>query len=99
MEKNPVWVIAEQIDCHIQSVSLQLIGQACQLADQLETSVEAILLGNNIKQQARQLISAGADKVYIGDDPELEVYQQSRDHHRWVCRRPCTCRTRKSATA
>ncbi len=91
MEKNPVWVIAEQIDCHIQSVSLQLIGQACKLADQLETSVEAILLGNNIKQQAKQLIAAGADKVYLGNEPELEVYQPepytkivvdlAREHH------------------
>jgi electron transfer flavoprotein alpha subunit len=74
-EKNAVWVIAEQIDCHIQSISLQLIGQARKLADQLETSVEAILLGDNIKQQARQLIAAGADRIYLGSAPELEVYQ------------------------
>ena len=72
---SAVWVIAEQIDCHLQSVSLQLIGQARKLADQLGTSVEAILLGDNIKQQARQLIAAGADKVYLGNAPELEVYQ------------------------
>ena len=70
-----VWVIAEQIDCRLQAVSLQLIGQARKLADQLETSVEAILLGDNIEQQARRLIAAGADRVYLGDAPELEVYQ------------------------
>jgi len=75
VERNAVWVIAEQIDCHIQSISLQLIGQARKLADQLGTSVETILLGDNIKQQARQLIAAGADKVYLGNAPELEVYQ------------------------
>ncbi len=75
IEKNAVWVIAEQIDCHIQSISLQLIGQARKLADQLETAVEAILLGNNIKQRAQQLIAAGADRIYLGDEPELEVYQ------------------------
>ncbi len=75
IEKNPVWVIAEQIDCHLQSISLQLIGQARKLADQLETSVEAILLGDNIKQQAGQLIAAGADRVYLGNAPELEFYQ------------------------
>ena len=72
---NAVWVIAEQIDCHIQSISLQLIGQARKLADQLDTSVEAILLGDNIRQQARQLIAAGADRVYLGNAPELEIYQ------------------------
>ena len=75
IDHRAVWVIAEQIDCHLQSVSLQLIGQARQLADQLGTSVEAILLGDNIEQQARRLIAAGADRVYLGSAPELEIYQ------------------------
>jgi electron transfer flavoprotein alpha subunit len=74
-DHRAVWVIAEQIDCHLQSVSLQLIGHARKLADQLGTSVEAILLGDNIEQQARQLIAAGADSIYLGNAPELEVYQ------------------------
>ena len=70
-----MWVVAEQIDCHLQSVSLQLTGQARKLADQLGTSVEAILLGDNIEDAARQLTAAGADRVYLGNSPELEVYQ------------------------
>jgi electron transfer flavoprotein alpha subunit len=74
-EHRAVWVIAEQIDCHLQSVSLQLTGQARILADQLGTSVEAILLGDNIDRQARRLIAAGADRVYLGNAPELEIYQ------------------------
>jgi len=74
-DHSAVWVIAEQIDCHIQSVSLQLIGRARKLADQLQSSVEAILLGDKIEEQARQLIAAGADRVYLGNAPELEVYQ------------------------
>ncbi len=74
-DHRAVWIVAEQIDCHVQSVSLQLIGQARKLADQLGTSVEAILLGDNIERQARQLIAAGADRVYLGNEPELEVYQ------------------------
>jgi len=74
-DHRAVWVIAEQIDCNLQSVSLQLVGRARQLADQLETSVEAILLGSNIEQAARRLIAAGADRVYLGNAPELEIYQ------------------------
>ena len=74
-DHNAVWVVAEQIDCHLQSVSLQLTGQARKLADLLGTSVEAILLGDNIEDAARQLIAAGADRVYLGNSPELEVYQ------------------------
>jgi len=74
-DHRAVWVIAEQIDCHLQSVSLQLTGQARNLADQLGTSVEAVLLGDHINQQAHRLIAAGADRVYLGKAPELEIYQ------------------------
>ena len=74
-DHNAVWVIAEQIDCHLQSVSLQLTGQARKLADQLGTSVEAVLMGDNIEEAAHQLIAAGADSVYLGNAPELEIYQ------------------------
>jgi electron transfer flavoprotein alpha subunit len=70
-----VWVIAEQIDCRILPVSFQLIGQARKLVDALETDVEAVLLGDNIQKQARLLVAAGADKVYLGDSPELAFYQ------------------------
>lgn len=70
-----VWVIAEQIDCQILSVSFQLIGQARKLADALGTSVETVLLGDHIEEQARRLIAAGADKVYLGSSAELELYQ------------------------
>ncbi len=72
---GPVWVIAEQIDCRLLSVSTQLIGQARKLADELNTSVEAVFLGDNIEKQTHQLITAGADRVYLGNAPELAVYQ------------------------
>jgi electron transfer flavoprotein alpha subunit len=71
---GPVWVIAEQIDCRLMSVSTQLIGQARKLADQLNTSVETIMLGDDIERQTQQLIAAGADRVYLGDAPVLSFY-------------------------
>jgi electron transfer flavoprotein alpha subunit len=74
-KQAPVWVIAEQIDCRIPSVSFQLIGQARKLADALEATVESVLLGDQIQEQAQQLIAAGADKVYLGISPELKLYQ------------------------
>ena len=64
---GPVWVVAEQIDCRLLSVSTQLVGHARKLADEIDTSVEAILLGDNVEKQARELIAAGADRVYLGD--------------------------------
>ncbi len=72
---GPVWVIAEQIDGHILTVSLQLIGQARKLAGELETSVEAVLLGDKLDGQPQRLFAAGADRLYLGDDPELALYQ------------------------
>ena len=77
MEKTygPVWVVAEQIDCRVRGVSFQLIGHARGLAAGLGTSVEAILLGNDVDDRAGELIEAGADRVYLGASPELAVYQ------------------------
>ncbi len=70
-----VWVIAEQIDCRIPGITFQLLGQARKLADELKTIVEAVLLGDKMKDQPRQLIAAGADRVYFGNAPGFEVYQ------------------------
>jgi len=72
---GPVWVIAEQIDGRILAVSLQLIGQARKLADKLKTSVEVVLLGDKLEEQTQQLFAAGADRVYLGDAPDLAFYQ------------------------
>jgi electron transfer flavoprotein alpha subunit len=72
---NPVWVIAEQIDCRILTVSLQLIGKSRKLADELETTVETVLLGDGMDQHVHQLFAAGADRVYLGNAPELAFYQ------------------------
>lgn len=72
---GPVWVIAEQTDCRILDVSLQLIGRARKLAGQLGSDVEVILLGDKVEQQARQLFAAGADTVFLGSNPELAFYQ------------------------
>ena len=73
--RGPVWVLAEQREGQILSVSLQLMGHARTLADQLGVSAEAILLGDGIGDEARQLVAAGADRVYLGDAPHLAIYQ------------------------
>jgi electron transfer flavoprotein alpha subunit len=72
---RPVWVMAEQVDGKPLAVSLQLVGRARQLAEQLGTHVGAILLGDGVEDAARQLVAAGADRVYLGDAPHLAIYQ------------------------
>jgi electron transfer flavoprotein alpha subunit len=77
MEKRygPVWVIAEQIEAQIRPVSMQLIGHGRKLADDLDTSLEVVLLGHELDGQTPMLFAAGADRVYLGDDPTLALYQ------------------------
>jgi electron transfer flavoprotein alpha subunit len=72
---GPVWVIAEQADGRLLTVSLQVLGRARQLADRLGTHLGAILLGDRVGEAARQLVAAGADRVYLGDAPHLAIYQ------------------------
>lgn len=70
-----VFVIAEQCEKGIQPVSLQLVGKARQLADNLDSQVGAILLGHDLKHIAQKLIEAGADRVFQGDSVVLVPYQ------------------------
>lgn len=72
---GPVWVIAEQNDCRAEIVSLQLLGKARELADELGVACEAVLLGHDMAEAARELTAAGADRVFVGDAHALENYQ------------------------
>ncbi|MEE4112193.1 MAG: electron transfer flavoprotein subunit alpha/FixB family protein [Desulfobacteraceae bacterium] len=70
-----VWVVAEVDDCRLRPVSLQLVGKARLLADQLDVAVETLLLGDQLKEPAQELIAAGADRVYIAESRALVMYQ------------------------
>jgi electron transfer flavoprotein alpha subunit len=72
---KPVWVIAEQVEDGVTPVSFQLLGKARKLADQLDAPVEVVLLGNGTASLPSQLFAAGADRVHLGDAPELGLYQ------------------------
>ncbi len=67
-------VFIEQRDNEIQNVSLELIGKATKLAEQLSTTVTAVLLGHEHKNHDQLLISYGADKVILVDDEKLAMY-------------------------
>lgn len=65
-----VWVFAEQRDGLLKSISYELLTRGRELADTLETELSAICLGHNVSD-VQKLISYGADKVYLVDDPAL----------------------------
>ncbi len=58
-----VWVIVDQVGGQPESVSIQLIGRARKLADELGTSAEAVFLGSEIEEQTGKLIAAGAQGI------------------------------------
>ncbi|MEN6439582.1 MAG: electron transfer flavoprotein subunit alpha/FixB family protein [Syntrophobacter sp.] len=72
---GPVWVLAELNDCRLEAVSLQLVGKARELADELDVACEVVFLGHGIEGAVPDLIASGADHVYIGDCAALELYQ------------------------
>jgi len=69
-----VWVFAEQRDGVVASVVFELLGKGRELADQKEADLVAVLLGNNVADQAHELIHYGADKVIYVEDPALEHF-------------------------
>jgi len=70
-----VWVFVEQQDGEIQSITYELLGEGRKLADALGMKLCAVFLGSNIQEQTKDLISHGADKVYVVDRPELAHFQ------------------------
>ena len=73
-EFKNVWVMTEQFDGHIESVTYELLGEGRKLANDLNMDLCAVLLGSEIEEKAQDLISRGADKVYVVDRPELAYF-------------------------
>lgn len=69
-----IWVFAEQRYGKLRTVALELINQAKTLAKDLQVSVTAIVLGNNIKNLSQELIAYGADEVLLMDVPWLNDF-------------------------
>ncbi len=69
-----VWVVAEQRGGEMHGVSYELLGKGRELADTLETSLSAVLIGAGVEGLAQDVIAHGADTVYVVDDPSLAHY-------------------------
>jgi electron transfer flavoprotein alpha subunit len=73
--QNAIWVFIEQTDSRIADVSLELTGKARELAGPLGYEVVGLLLGHNVESLAASVISHGADRVLLADDPQLADYR------------------------
>ncbi len=70
-----IWVWIEQRNGKLMDVSLQTLGKGIELAKYLAGKVAAVLIGDNVEGLAKEIISYGADNVYLVSDPGLKLYQ------------------------
>lgn len=71
-----IWVFAEQSNCTLDRVALELLTKAKELAADLseETEISAVLLGNNVKNLCGILADYGAETIYLAESEELGLY-------------------------
>ena len=71
-----IWIFAEFRHGVIADVSFELLGVGRTLADARGVPLSTVLLGSGVAAYGDQLIAAGADIVYLVDDPALSQYRE-----------------------
>jgi electron transfer flavoprotein alpha subunit len=66
-----VWVFAEQRRGELAPVTIELLGEARRLAEMLNVKVAAVLLGDGVSHLSESLLTAGANQVYLVEQPQL----------------------------
>ncbi len=70
-----VAVFADCTDGAIHRVTLELLGKARELASVTKHPVYAIAIGSELDSCARKLLTYGADKVFVYDDPAFSEFR------------------------
>jgi electron transfer flavoprotein alpha subunit len=71
---NNILVLIELRDRTVDSLSLQLLNKARQLADSKDLKVIALAAGSDLKEITEFLMDKGADTVLTADHPQLAIY-------------------------
>jgi electron transfer flavoprotein alpha subunit len=74
MSNSGVLVHCEYTDGKLAPIALELLGIGARLARDLGQELSAVLIGSAIGPLAAQVVSYGATKVYVVDDPLLKDY-------------------------
>ncbi|MDL2227440.1 electron transfer flavoprotein subunit alpha/FixB family protein [Odoribacter sp. OttesenSCG-928-L07] len=56
---------------HVADVSLELLSKGRKLANEINTQLEAIIIGNNLKGIEKEVFPFGVDNIYLADDKRL----------------------------
>jgi electron transfer flavoprotein alpha subunit len=79
--RHEVWVVAELTAGRIADVSLELLGRARELADELGADVGAVLIGRGAANAAPTAFGRGADAAYVVAHECLDAYLASPYAH------------------
>ena len=74
-EYKGVMIYCEIIEGSLPSITYEVLGCGRKLADDLGQELYAVLAGSEVGDLAQEVISCGADKVYVIDDQLLKAYQ------------------------
>ena len=74
-EYKDVWVFIEHKGGKISNVSFELLGEGRKLADALGCKLSAMLLGDGVEECTQEVISYGADTIYLTENPILKEYR------------------------
>ena len=74
MLTKSVWVIAQHSENRLHKATLEVLGEARSLADQLGGELCAVLLGYEVEELTTILIHHGADSIHLAQHPLLKSY-------------------------
>jgi electron transfer flavoprotein alpha subunit len=75
LARAEVWTFAEQVGGRLKTVSYELLARGRELADKRGIELSSVVLGWGVdRSDLQELVSRGADKVYLAEDPALEHF-------------------------
>jgi len=69
-------MFAENHDSKLEPVVLEIIGAARELNKDLNTTISAVLIGNEVEHLAEELISYGVHEVWMVNSPKITDYEE-----------------------
>lgn len=73
--QTAIWIWAEQRNGRLMDVSLEVLGAAQELAATVNGTTAAVVIGDDVRNPAEELIAYGAGTVYTVNHPDLALYQ------------------------
>ncbi|MCF7832624.1 MAG: electron transfer flavoprotein subunit alpha/FixB family protein [Candidatus Marinimicrobia bacterium] len=71
---HEVWVYIEKKNDNIADVSLELLSKGRKLAEKLNGTLKAVIIGDNLEELAKQTFHYGADEALVVEHADLKEY-------------------------